>query len=112
MSTEDILKAIVSGAGNAELARRAAKELGKKRHEQLPLLNIYRDALSCPGSRYSAEAIAAMRAADERYASAQSYNRTTSIRFRCTEVEKKVIESRADAVGKTVSDYVRDAALG
>jgi len=48
----------------------------------------------------------------KRNAARASKPSSTSIEFRCTEVEKKTIKKLAKSAGLTVSDYCRSKLLG
>lgn len=108
MTTETILREIIASCPDYSLVRRAGNIL--RRGEPLPgeLWRLYKQALVSPGAAYVPEAREAMERYCAEQASAADYNRTVTVRFRCTQNERARIEMLAQREGKTLSEFIRD----
>lgn len=111
MEHDEILRAIISGASDLSLVRRAGQELRKSSHNPDVLWRIYRQALHDPGASYPDAVRAAMVQYDVSRSEAAPENQTVTIRFRCTENQRNIIETLAAKEGKTISDFIRDRCL-
>lgn len=111
MKTESILRSIIANAQDLSIIQRASRELRRENHSPETLWRIYRQAMQDPGATYSPDAISAMREYDNKMADAQPENRTVTVRFRCTENQRRIIQMLADREGKTISEFIRDRCL-
>ena len=111
MDTNKILREIVAGAQDVSLVRRAGQELRREEHNPETIWRIIRQALQDPGATYSSDAISAMREYDNKMTDAKPENRTVTVRFRCTENQRRIIQMLADREGKTISEFIRDRCL-
>ena len=111
MNHDQILRAIISFASDVSLVRRAGQELRRSEHSPDTLWRIYRQALQDPGASYPDDVRAAMEQYDAACSNASPENRTVTIRFRCTENQRNIIEMLASREGKTISDFIRDRCL-
>lgn len=112
MNHDQILRAIISFASDVSLVRRAGQELRRSEHSPDALWRIYRQALHDPGaSSYPDDVRAAMEQYDAACSNSAPENRTVTIRFRCTENQRNIIEMLASREGKNISDFIRDRCL-
>ena len=111
MEHDQILRAIISFASDVSLVRRAGQELRRSEHSPDTLWRIYRQALQDPSACYPDDVRAAMEQYGAACSNAAPENRTVTIRFRCTENQRNIIEMLASREGKTISDFIRDRCL-
>lgn len=111
MEHDQILRAIISFASDVSLVRRAGQELRRSEHSPDTLWRIYRQSLQDPGASYPDDVRAAMEQYGAACSNAAPENRTVTIRFRCTENQRNIIEMLASREGKTISDFIRDRCL-
>lgn len=108
MDAESILREIIASCPDYSLVRRAGNIL--RRGEPVPgeLWRIYKQALAVPGAEYRGGAREAMEQYCAEQMAAQDYNRSVTVRFRCTVNERNRIEQLAAREGKTISEFIRD----
>lgn len=105
MTTDEILRDIIAHAPELELIRRAGRYLNTNPTPER-LWRLYKMALLSP-EHYAPETAEAMERHCKQMSMQQDYNRTTTIRFRCTVNERNMIELCAAREGKTISDFIR-----
>ena len=105
MTTDEILRDIIAHAPELELIRRAGRYLNTNLTPER-LWRLYKMALLAP-EHYAPETVEAMEMHCKQMAMQQDYNRTTTIRFRCTVNERNMIALCAAREGKTISDFIR-----
>lgn len=111
METNEILRAIIAHAEDLSVVQRASKELRRAEHNQDGLWRLYRYAMQDTGADYPPEVRAAMESFDKKMVQALPENRTVTVRFRCTENERNIMQLLADRDGKTLSEFIRDRCL-
>ncbi len=108
MNTESILREIIASCPDYSLVRRAGNILRRGQPVPGELWRLYKLALAAPDAEYGAEARAAMEQYCAEQTAAQDYNRSVTVRFRCTANERARIEQLAAREGKTPSEFIRD----
>ena len=103
-----ILREIVAGCPDFSLVRRAGNLLRRGEPARGELWKLYKLALASPGAEYSPEARAAMEQLCAEQRATQDFNRSVTVRFRCTANERARIELLAAREGKTLSEFIRD----
>lgn len=111
MDTNAILRSIIANASDMSIIQRASKELRRTEHNQESLWRLYRYAMQDPGAAYPDDVLSAMRDYDQGMVSNIPENKTVTVRFRCTENERNIIQMLADREGKTISEFIRDRCL-
>lgn len=111
MNTNEILRLIIAHAEDISVIQRASKELRRPEHNPDSLWRLYRYAMQDPGAEYPPEVRAAMEAFDKKMVQALPENRTVTVRFRCTENERNIMQLLADREGKSLSEFIRDRCL-
>ena len=111
MEVNEILRAIIAHAEDLSVIQRASKELRRPEHNPDSVWRLYRYAMQDPGASYPDYVLSAMRAYDQGMASNMLENKTVTVRFRCTENQRRIIQMLADREGKTISEFIRDRCL-
>lgn len=111
MKTEKILRSIIANAQDLSIIQRASRELRRAEHNQESLWRLYRAAMNDPGAVYPNDILSAMQDYDRNMVSQMPENKTVTVRFRCTENERNIIQLLADREGKTLSDFIRNRCL-
>lgn len=111
METSVILRSIIANAHDVSIIQRAARELRRETHLPDSLWRLYRQAIQDPGAHYPDDVLSVMRDYDKKMVADLPENKTVTVRFRCTENEKNIIQMLADREGKTISEFIRDRCL-
>lgn len=111
MEVNEILRAIIAHAEDLSVIQRASKELRRPEHNPDSVWRLYRYAMQDPGAEYPPDVWAAMEELDRKIVQALPENRTVTVRFRCTENERNIMQLLAGLEGKTLSDFIRDRCL-
>lgn len=111
MEVNEILRAIIAHAEDLSVIHRASKELRRPEHNPDSVWRLYRYAMQDPGADYPTDVLSAMRDYDQNMISQMPESKTVTVRFRCTENDRNIIQLLADREGKSISKFIRDRCL-
>lgn len=111
MNTNEILRSIIAHAEDLSVIQRASRELRRSGHNPDTLWRLYRYAMQDPGADYPTDVLSSMRDYDQNMISQMPESKTVTVRFRCTENDRSIIQLLADRDGKSISEFIRDRCL-